>query len=142
MSDCGLLCAMGLENIQYDILQGDMSINMGGILENVFAQQLKANGFNLRYFNKHKLGEIDFVIQQNSKVIPIEIKSGKNYKSHQTLNNILNVKDWDLKQGIVFCMNNISKENNIVYLPWYMVMFIKEYINNNLLVDFNIKLDD
>lgn len=52
MNDTGLLCAMGMENIQFDILQGNMSVNMGSVLENVFAQTLKANGFVLRYLNK------------------------------------------------------------------------------------------
>lgn len=54
MGDTGLLCAMGLENVQFDILQGNLAVNMGSVLENVFAQQLKANGFMLRYLNKNQ----------------------------------------------------------------------------------------
>ena len=66
------------------------------------------------------------MVQQENKVIPIEIKSGKNYKSHRALNNALNIHFWNLNKGIVFCMNNIQKNNNIVYLPWYMIMFFKQ----------------
>ncbi len=138
MSDCGLLCAMGLENIQFDILQGNVSVNMGGILENVFAQQLKSNGFTLHYLNKSNIGELDFVVQQENKVIPIEIKSGKDYKSHKALNNALNINSWSLNKGIVFCMNNIQKDNNIVYLPWYMIMFFKQKTLQDLKIDLHI----
>ena len=117
---------MSLENIQFEILQGNLSINMGGILENAFAELLKANGFVLRYLNKKNIGELDFVVQQNDEVMPIEIKSGKDYKTHAALNNALKVKEWNLKKGIVFCMDNIQKTEKITYLPWYLVMFLKQ----------------
>ena len=52
LCDTGLLCAASMGNIQFDILSGDLSVNMGSILENVFAQELVSNGFLLRYFNK------------------------------------------------------------------------------------------
>jgi predicted AAA+ superfamily ATPase len=126
MSDVGLLCAMSLENVQFEILKGNLSINMGGILKNAFAELLKANGFSLRYLNKKNIGELDFVVQQNDEVMPIEIKSGKDYQTHAALNNALKVKDWNLKKGLVFCMDNIRKTEKITYLPWYLVMFLKQ----------------
>ena len=126
MNDTGLLCAMGMENVQFDILQGNMSVNMGGILENVFAQILKANGFALRYLNKKSIGELDFVVQNGNKVVPVEIKSGKDYKKHAAMDKALNVKEWALEQGIVFCSGNIETSGPILYLPWYMSMFFKQ----------------
>ena len=57
--------------------------------------------------------------------IPIEIKSGKDYKTHAAINNAMKVKEWKLNKGIVFCMDNIEKDGKILYLPWYMVMFLK-----------------
>lgn len=131
LNDSGLLAAMSLENIQFEILQGNMSINMGSILENVFATQLKANGFTLRYLNKDKTGEVDFVIQQGSHVIPVEIKSGKDYASHSALDNTLNVSDWNLNQAVVFCKGNVAQKGKITYLPWYMVMFFKQSTTKN-----------
>ena len=125
LNDVGLLCSMSLENVQFEILQGNLSINMGGILENAFAELLKINGFALRYMNKKNIGELDFVVQKKNDVIPIEIKSGKDYKTHAAINNSMEVKEWKLDKGIVFCMNNIEKEEKILYLPWYMVMFFK-----------------
>lgn len=55
----------------------------------------------------------------------VEIKSGNDYKKHTALNNVLNVSDWKFGTSYVFCKDNIQSENNIVYLPWYMIMFLK-----------------
>lgn len=138
LNDTGLLCAMGMENVQFDILQGNMSVNMGGILENAFAQQLTSNGFRLRYLNKKTIGELDFVVQRANKVIPLEIKSGKDYKSHAALNKVLSVGEWSIEQGIVFCMGNIFKDEKILYLPWYMVMFFKQKDLSSLKVNLDL----
>lgn len=140
MADCGLLCAMGLENIQFDILQGNLAVNLGGILENVFAGQLKFNGFALRYLNKQKIGELDFVIQQGNKVIPLEIKSGKDYKQHAALDNALAVGDWNLEQALVFCFGNVEQKGKITYLPFYMIMFFRQISLDNLVIDFNVEI--
>ena len=126
LNDCGLLCAASMENIQFDILQGDLTVNMGSILENVFAQQLKTNGFELRYFNRNSIGEVDFIVAQGKTVLPIEIKSGKDYTAHLALNHTLAVEEWNLQKALVFCMGNLKQEGEICYLPWYMVMFIKQ----------------
>lgn len=134
-SDCGLLCAQGMSGIQFDFLKGDISVNMGGILENVFAQQLVSSGFDLHYFNRRSIGEVDFLVQRGSSIIPIEIKSGSDYKRHKALDNVLAVPEWDLKQAIVFCPGNVEKQGKITYLPWYMVMFLKQ-------IDFTVPMHD
>lgn len=126
LNDSGLLCASSLENVQFAILQGDLSVNMGSILENVFADELQKNGFSLHYYNKQKIGELDFVIQKGHQVIPLEIKSGKDYKRHAAMGHALEVKEWSLKQGIVFCQGNLEEAGSILYLPWYMIMFLKQ----------------
>ncbi len=138
MNDTGLLCAMGMENIQFDILQGNMSVNMGSVLENVFAQILKVNGFVLRYLNKKSVGELDFVVQHGNKVVPVEIKSGKDYKKHAALDKALNVKEWGLEEGIVFCLGNIERDEKTLYLPWYMAMFFKQQDLSGLKVSVDV----
>ena len=138
LNDSGLLAAMSLENIQFDILQGNMSINMGSILENVFATQLKANGFALRYLNKDKVGEIDFMVQRGNRVIPVEIKSGKDYMNHSALDNALNISDWNLNQAIVFCKDNVAQKEKITYLPWYMIMFFEQTALKNQHINFKL----
>lgn len=123
MGDTGLLCASCMENIQFELLQGNMEVNMGSILENVFAQAIKSNGFSLNYFDSKKYGELDFVIQNGLKVDILEIKSGNDYKKHSALNKVTVVEKWTFGRKIVFCKGNVEKEENIEYFPWYMVMF-------------------
>lgn len=125
MADTGLLCATSMENIQFAILKGDLSINMGSILENVIAQQLRSNGFELYYYDKAGYAKVDLLIQQGKDIIPIEIKSGADYKRHASLDKIMNVTEWGLKKAIVLCRDNIQKEGAVTYLPLYYSMFLK-----------------
>lgn len=123
MGDTGLLCAACMENVQFDILNGNLEVNMGSILENVFAQAIKANGFHLNYFDSKKYGEIDFVVQNGLQVDLLEIKFGNDYKKHAALNRMATIENWEFGRKIVFCKDNVQVEGNIEYLPWYMVMF-------------------
>lgn len=123
MGDTGLLCASCMENIQFELLQGNMDVNMGSILENVFAQMIKANGFSLTYFESKKYGELDFVIQNGMKIDLLEIKSGNDYQRHLALDKVAAVGNWNFGRKIVFCKGNVTKESGIEYFPWYMSMF-------------------
>lgn len=125
LCDTGLLTAACAQNIQFALLNGDVSVNWGSILENAVAQQLLANGFPLRYFNSIRHGEVDFVVEKNGKVLPVEVKSGKSFKLHAALNNVLDVKDWGISEAVVLCQGNVDSDERILYLPWYMVMFLK-----------------
>ena len=62
MSDVGLLASQYAANIAIDLLTGMTEINYGAIYENFAAQELRAHGYNLYYFNNKKQGELDFVI--------------------------------------------------------------------------------
>lgn len=124
MGDTGLLCAACMENIQFPILNGDLSINMGSLLENVIAQQIKANCFSLNYFDSKKYGELDFVIQNGTRIDVVEVKSGNDYKKHTTLNRVLAVENWSVRNAYVLCPGNIAIDEQITYLPWYMIMFL------------------
>ena len=123
LCDTGLLCAASQESVQLDILQGNLAVNRGSILENALAQIFTANGFPLWFFNKPKYGEIDFVLQQGKACLPIGVKSGKDYRRHAALSNVLGA--WALGEGIVFCRDNVSTNGKVHYLPWYMAMFLK-----------------
>lgn len=127
MGDTGLLCAACMENIQFDILQGNLEINLGSILENAAAQTIKSNGFYLNYFDSKKYGELDFVVQNGMGIDLIEIKSGKDYKKHIALNKILSVPEWRFNNAYVFCKGNIEVCDKINYLPLYMLMFYRPY---------------
>lgn len=123
MGDTGLLCAACMDNIQYPILQGNLEINLGSILENVMAQSIISNGFRLNYFDSKKYGELDFVIQNGMQTDILEIKSGKSYKTHAALNKVLNVEEWHFGKTLVFCKGNIEQFEKITYLPWYAIIF-------------------
>lgn len=126
MEDTGLLCALSMDNIQFSILQGDLSVNLGSILENVMSQMFKVNGFLLHYFDTKKYGELDFVLQDGTAIDLIEIKSGNDYKKHAALNKVMSVDEWKAKQAIVFCKGNVEEEDGVLYLPWYMAIFFKQ----------------
>lgn len=122
-SDVGLLTGAYLNSTALNILNGDDNVNYGGIYENVVAQELVAHGFqSLYYYNSKRLGELDFLIQdRNDRVIPIEVKSGKNYKVHRALNNVLDEPNYHIEKGLVFGAGNVETLNKVTYLPIYMV---------------------
>ena len=125
MNDTGLLCAACMENIQFDILQGNVDVNMGSILENLFAQSIKCNGFLLNYYESKKCGEIDFIVQNGMKIDLIEIKSGNDYTKHPALDNMMQTDSWSFGEKIVFCKGNVRKQGELSYLPWYMIIFYR-----------------
>lgn len=124
MCDTGLLCAACMDNVQFGLLNGDLQINMGSILENMVAQQLQSNGFRLGYYDGKKTGEIDFVIQNGMGVDLIEAKSGNDYKHHPALDKIRRIEGWQFQNAKVLCKGNVEQADGILYYPWYMVMFM------------------
>ena len=133
LSDVGLLASMYVDGLQLKILNKEKDINFGAIYENVAAQELKAHGFELYYFNSKKQGELDFVIEYQGNVLPLEIKSGKAYTRHNALDNVLKDERYAIPQALVLCNENISVAEKITYLPIYMIGFlekekIEEYI--------------
>lgn len=125
LSDVGLLASMYVDGLQLKILNREKDINFGAIYENVAAQELKAHGFELYYFNSKKQGELDFVIEYQGNVLPLEIKSGKAYTRHNALDNVLKDERYAIPQALVFCNENISTVDKIVYLPIYMIGFLE-----------------
>ena len=126
LSDVGLLASMYMDDIQIKILNKEKDINFGSVYENVAAQELKAHGFDLFYFNNKKQGEIDFLVEQQGEVIPIEIKSGKDYKKHAALSNVIQNPQYGIKTAYVFHNDNLSTDGIITYYPIYMLMFVKK----------------
>ncbi len=127
MGDTGLLCAACMENVQFGILNGELQINMGSILENMIAQQLKSNGFRLNYYDGKKTGEIDFVVQNGMGIDLVEVKSGNDFKVHSALNRIRKVEGWRFDHATVFCKGNVETDGDVQYFPWYMIMFMTAY---------------
>lgn len=124
-SDVGLLAAQYADGIQLQIIKGDKNINYGAVYENAVAQELVAHGLEPYYYNNKKRGELDFVIESGGKVLPVEVKSGKDYESHRALSNIMDCKEYNLSEAIVFNNDNMRVEGKIVYAPVYMTMFLE-----------------
>ena len=124
LCDVGLLTYKLYNGNQISVLNGNSSLNYGAIYEAFIAEELNSHGFSLFYNNDKKRGEIDFLLEKNQKVIPIEVKSGKDYKRHLALSNLLSSDAFDYDFGYVFCNENIKKIGKTIYLPIYMVMFL------------------
>jgi predicted AAA+ superfamily ATPase len=122
LSDVGLLtCLCGMDVVR-DMLNNRIGVNYGALYENAVAQELTAHGHRLYYFKSKRMGEIDFVIEHgNAEVALVEVKSGKDYKRHRALDNVLGVASYDIRKAYVLHEGNLSVESAVRYLPIYMV---------------------
>ncbi len=134
-SDTGLFVTLAFkdrdytENIIYDKLLNDkLSTNLGYIYENVIAQMLKATGKNLFYHTipfaeGKKYYEIDFIIPDNHKISPIEVKSS-GYKAHKSLDEFcIKFSDRIMNKYLIYT-KDYKRENGIDFVPVYMTMFL------------------
>ena len=130
LNDVGLLAAMYGGNIQTRLLSKDANINYGAVFENLVAQELYAHGFApdhfLYFFNSKKQGELDFVLEYDNRVLPIEVKSGKDYARHNALSNVMDNPEYDIPQAYVFCNENVQVKERVAYLPIYMIAFLEQ----------------
>lgn len=127
MNDVGMLTSQLYRHNLRPILNDERSINLGAVYENVVAQELKAHGHTLFYYDNRQKGEVDFLIDDYDQlsVLPIEVKSGKDYTIHSALNNLLSVPEYHVLSGIVLSNEREVKTNGkVVYMPIYYVMFM------------------
>ncbi len=126
LNDVGLLSCMYSSGFQLNIMIGEINVNFGAVFENYAAQELHSHGYNLYYFNSKKQGELDFVIEHDNCALPIEIKSGKDYRRHNALSNVMKNEEYAIKEAFVFSTENIEIHERNIYLPIYMMMYIRE----------------
>ncbi len=136
-NDIGLLTSAYPTETKIELMNKNGEVNNGAHFENAVAQQLTANGLT-PYFCKKKMGELDFVVEMSGKVIPIEVKSGKDYKLHKALDNYMKVLDYHLDKAYLLSIGNIEKEGNITYLPIYMSYLLKEKVLDQMIVDLDL----
>lgn len=128
LNDIGLLTNILYANNINAILQDEKSINLGTVYESIVAQELHAHGHNLHYYDNKKKGEVDFIIDdyKNLRALPLEIKSGKDYKIHSALDNFLSTPIYNINKAIVLSNErNVFEENKIIYMPIYYCMFFE-----------------
>lgn len=123
-NDVGLLAVQYADGTALRILSGETNLNFGAIFENLVAQELKAHGYNLYYFNSKKQGEVDFLLESDMHLIPLEVKSGKDYERHRALSNIMDYEPYGLTEAYVLTTDNVKMSGKLCYLPIYMLMFM------------------
>lgn len=138
LNDVGILTNLLYRLNPNAILDDEKSINLGAVYECVVASELKAHGFDLYYYDNKTKGEVDFLIDDydHLSVLPIEVKSGKDYTIHHAMNTFLANKDYSVSTGIVLSNEREIKikGNGIQYYPIYDVMFLKPNQNEDAII--------
>lgn len=128
LNDVGILSSLYYRNNIKAIMDDVRSINLGSVYETVVAQELKAHGYGLYYYDNKKNGEVDFLIDDadNLSNIPIEVKSGKDYSIHSALTRFLSMDEYNVKKAYVLSNEReIYTKGGIMYIPIYYVMFFE-----------------
>ena len=126
LSDVGLLTTIYGKACKLKIVSKEKDINKGAVYENVVAQELHAHGYPLYYYNSKKKGELDFVVEHSGRVLPIEVKSGKDYEKHSALDNVMATQEYGIREAYVFTNDNVKTDGKLTYFPIYMVMFLQD----------------
>lgn len=123
-SDVGLLTAKYGNALRTKILIGDDKINLGGIYENAVCEELNTHGIRAYFYNSHKIGELDFIIEEDNAAVPIEVKSGKDYYVHSAISKVTSTAEYEIDKAYVLTNYNVSVDDKLIYMPVYMSMFI------------------
>lgn len=127
LNDVCILTSILYKNNIRAILDNERSVNLGSVYESVVASELIAHGHKLFYYDNRKKGEVDYLIDDydNLSVLPIKIKSGKDYQIHSAISAFTNNEEYKIKFGYVFSNERIIKrKDKIIYLPIYYIMFV------------------
>ena len=126
LNDVGILTGILYGNNIRAVLDDNKSINLGSVYETVVASELIAHGHKLFYYDNRSKGEVDYLIDDYDtlSVVPIEVKSGKDYTIHSALNNFVQNDGYNIKKAFVVSNErNIKHNGKITYLPIYYIMF-------------------
>ena len=125
-SDTGMLVSRYPQSTARSIYLDMKDPNLGGVYENVVAQELTALGIPLWYYQSEQAGEVDFLIEEEAvKVVPVEVKSIEG-SAHAALNHLLDIRDYKIPEAVVLSRNNLSQEGRVTYAPLYMTFCLDE----------------
>ena len=122
VSDVGLLCAkkdIVAEDILY--LSSELDDFKGGMVENYIYNQLICNGYQAFYWLSERGAEVDFIIQRERSIIPIEVKSADNTKAKSLS---IYMKAHSPSYAIKIAVRNFGFENGIKTIPLYAAFCI------------------
>ena len=138
-NDTGLLTSAYPAETKLELINKNSEVNNGAHFENAVAQQLTANGLEPYFCKKKNIGELDVLVEMDGKVVPIEVKSGKAYKAHKSLDNFMKISDYHIEKAYVLSVANMEQEGSVVYLPIYMCYLLKERKVGKLIVDLDME---
>lgn len=138
-NDTGLLTSAYPAETKLELINKNSEVNNGAHFENAVAQQLTANGLEPYFCKKKNIGELDVLVEMDGKVVPIEVKSGKAYKAHKSLDNFMKISDYHIEKAYVLSVANMKQEGAVVYLPIYMCYLLKERKIGKLIVDLDME---
>ncbi len=127
MNDPGLLSAILYGPNIRAVLDDRRSVNLGALYETVVASELAAHGHKLHYYYNRAKGEVDYLIDDfdSLAVMPIEVKSGRDYRVHSAISTFVSNPDYGVREAIVLSNEReISRKGAITYLPIYFVQFL------------------
>ena len=79
-------------------------------------------------------------MEYHGNVLPIEVKSGKDYERHNALSNVMSSAEYALPEALVLCNGNVSVDGKVVYTPIYILMFLEKEQTVN--VTYKLDLSD
>lgn len=121
INDTGLLCALYGAETKTAILLNTIKGNAkGGIYENIIGECLVKRGYRLYYYKPDDNHELEFLLEKNGKVIPVEVKAGNT--GTVSLNNF--IADYNPGLAYKFVSGNIGEVDEKLTLPHYMVIFV------------------
>ena len=121
INDTGLLCAMYGFETKKAVLENTIKGNAkGGIYENVISELLVKNGYSLFYYKPDEANKIEFLIEKNGEVVPVEVKAGNTIT--KSLNRFIDKNKPSIAYKIID--GNIGIDGNKLTIPHYMVMFL------------------
>lgn len=138
-NDTGLLTSAYPAETKLELINKNSEVNNGAHFENAVVQQLMANGLEPYFCKKKNIGELDVLVEMDGKVVPIEVKSGKAYKAHKSLDNFMKISDYHIEKAYVLSVANTEQEGTVVYLPIYMCYLLKERKIGKLIVDLDME---
>ena len=121
MADTGLLMALFGFATKQALLNGNLKgFAKGGIYENFVAQTLVKNGYTLHYYKQGDSSELEFLIEKDGEVIPIEVKAGNN----PTKSLDMFVRNFEPSTALKLTGGNVGISDKKLSMPHFLSMFI------------------
>lgn len=133
LADTGLLLAQSLgdaafteSTLYHEVYSGELGINEGMVMENYVAQAFATNGRRLYFYSRYDLErmenrmEVDFLIRRGDAISPVEVKSGKNYAKHASLDKFRAKFGDRIGEPFILYTKDVLKKDGITHLPLYM----------------------